>query len=85
MLKVLAKPSFFKPNEKDYLNEKNRDVIVTKFQYKTTYNEDGSFTTKRVPTMVNITKKMNEQKKLIKKDTAAEKLAELERIFSKGN
>lgn len=82
MIQAFSKPKLYRPTEKDYLEE-NQDIIVTKYQNKTIYNEDGSITVKRIPKLVNITKRINETKKLIKKDSAAEKLAELERIFTK--
>lgn len=83
MLQVLCKPKLYRPTAEEIKTDQNRDIIVTKYQNQTVYNEDGSFTVKRIPTKVNITKKINESKKLIKKDTAAEKLAELEKIFTK--
>ena len=59
-----------------------KDIIITKYEEKTTYNEEGDRITKRIPVKVNITKKVNATAKLIKEKTAQEKLAELEKIFS---
>lgn len=59
------------------------DIIVTKYETKTEYLEDGSRVEKRVPVQVNITKKINETKKLLKTTTAEQKMAEIEKIFSK--
>lgn len=81
MLQVLCKPKLKRFTKEEATT--NTDIIVTRYTQKTTYNKDGSYTVKREPQQVNITKKMNESKKLIKKDTAAEKLAELEKIFTK--
>lgn len=61
-----------------------KDIIVTKHQTQIIYNKDGSYTTKRIPKLVNVTKKVNESKKLIKRDAAMEKLKELEEIYTKG-
>ena len=60
-----------------------KDVIITKYEKKTTYNEEGDMIIKRIPVKVNITKKVNETAKIIKEQTAAEKLADIEKIFTK--
>lgn len=60
-----------------------KDIIVTKFTQKLEYDEQGNCIIKRVPQRVNLTKKIQETKKLIKKDKASETLKELERIFTK--
>lgn len=59
------------------------DIIITKYETKTEYTEDGSKLEKRVPIKVNITKKINETKKILKTTTAEQKMAEIEKIFSK--
>ena len=61
----------------------NADIIITKYETKTEYTDDGSKLEKRVPIKVNITKKINETKKLLKTTTAEQKMAEIEKIFSK--
>lgn len=71
------------PKRKEIPVYNQKDIIITKYKNETTYNEDGSRTEKRVPVKVNITKKVNETAKLVKEQTAAEKLAELEKIFTK--
>lgn len=60
-----------------------RDIIVKKHKKVVTYDEKGIMTVERIPTLVNISKLVNESKKLIKINTAEEKLAELEKIMSK--
>lgn len=80
MLEVERKPQDLKKITK---KNKNRDIIIKKFEIKTEVNDDGSITTRRIPVNVNITKKVNESKKLIKNYTAEQKIEELERIFSK--
>ena len=60
-----------------------KDIIITKYEKKTTYSDQGDMIIRRIPVKVNITKKVNETAKLIKEQTAAEKLAELEKIFTK--
>lgn len=62
---------------------KKQDIVITKTKIETIENEDGSTTLKRIPVKVNITKKVNETKKMIKNYTAEEKIAELEKIFTK--
>ena len=62
---------------------KNNDIIITKYEDKVSYLEDGTKQIKKVPHNVNLTKKINETKKLIKAATTEEKLAQIERIFTK--
>lgn len=59
------------------------DIIVTRYNEKTTYDNDGTKKTKRVPQRINITKLVNETKKLIKQDKAIDKVQELKKFFSK--
>ena len=61
-------------------NKKYPEIITMKFIEKTIYNEDGTKTVKRIGEKVNITKKVNESKKLIKTYSAEEKLQEIERL-----
>ena len=76
MIAVLQKKtSCRKPDTKKY-----PEIITVKFVEKTIYNEDGSMTVKRIGEKVNITRKVNESKKIIKTYTAEEKMAEIERI-----
>lgn len=62
---------------------KPKDIIVVKYETKTDYDQSGNMTVKRVPKKVNVTKMVNESKKLIKRNNAAETLAQLEKIFTK--
>lgn len=72
-------------NEEQYKDLTNKqDIIVERLQYKELENEDGSTTIKPTYEKINLTKKVNETKKLIKVDKASETLAEIEKIFSKG-
>lgn len=59
------------------------DIIITKYEKQITYDEEGNKIEKRIPVKVNITRKVNESAKLIKEYKAEEKLAEIEKIFSK--
>jgi hypothetical protein len=59
------------------------DIIITKYEKQITYDEEGNKIEKRIPIKVNITRKVNESAKLIKEYKAEEKLAEIEKIFSK--
>lgn len=56
------------------------EIITVKYSEKTVYNEDGSKTVKRIGEKVNVTKKVNESKKLVKTYSAEEKLQEIERL-----
>ena len=73
------KNEFKMPQPKE---KKKIDIIVTKYEIKVEY-KDGVKIERRVPTKVNLTKKMNETKKILKAQTAEEKIKELEKIFSK--
>lgn len=59
---------------------KPKDIIVKRVSYVIEYDEEGNEIKKRKETLVNITKKINETKKLIKTNTAEEKLAAFEKI-----
>ena len=83
MLRVEQKPKVKTFTDEEIRRLTNEDIIVTKYTAQTVYNDDESYTVKKIPKKVNLTKKINESKKLIKKDTAAEKLAELEKIFTR--
>lgn len=59
-----------------------RDIIVYRRKEVVIHNEDGSYTIKEEKEAVNLTKKINESKKLIKNQTAKQKLREIEKIFT---
>lgn len=82
MLAVQTKPE--KVTGEELKNAaKPRDIIVARHKKVTSYNDNGDEITKTQISYVNISKKVNESKKLIKTDSAAEKLAQLEKIFTK--
>ena len=84
MLEIYRKPTHAPVITKEIKEQlRTKDIIITKYKDEETVNEDGSITHKRIPINVNITKKINEEKKLIKTYTAEEKLIELEKVFSK--
>ena len=60
-----------------------KDTIVKKLEIVNDFNEKGEMLTRKVYKKVNLTKLANETKKLLKTQTAEEKLAELEKVFSK--
>lgn len=72
--------------KKDNLEQlKSKDIIITSHRNQTTYNEDGSFTTKRIEDKINLTKRINESAKLIKStNTTEEKLKKIEQIARGG-
>lgn len=61
----------------------NTEVIVQKKQVTTEEDKNGNTITKTSYKEVNITKLVNETKKIIKQNSAEEKLKELEKVFSK--
>lgn len=71
MLAVLKK----KPQKRQY--SEPQDIIVTKYETKTEAVDSLTKMTKKVPIRVNITKLVNETKKLVKQDMAAKKIVEL--------
>lgn len=80
----MNKPQAFQKKvyvEPDMTHAKHPDIVITKYETKIEYNEKGDEIRKRIPVKVNITKKVNEQAKLIKVNTAEQTLAELEEIF----
>ena len=82
MLEVEKKKTIVKATEEMKKNKKPEDIIITKFEKKIEY-KNGEQIIKRIPIKVNLTKKINETKKLIKNYSAEEKLNELEKIFTK--
>lgn len=76
MLKVTMKPKIPTFNRK----LQPQDIITYRWKEVTIYNEDGTKTIKRVCDKVNVTKKVNESKKLIKTYTAEQKLQEIDKI-----
>ena len=81
MLEVENRPKTATKLEKP-TERKTEDIIVTKYETVVTY-ENGAKIERRKPKKVNVTKLVNETKKLIKAQTAEEKLAELEKVFTK--
>lgn len=63
--------------EEEIKSCQNQDVIITRFKNITEVNEDGSLLTYRKEKKINVTKMVNEQKKLLKTETAAQKITEL--------
>lgn len=79
---VMKEPPNIILDKKDLDSLKGREIIVNKVSWETEVAENGDITKKRKIKKVNITKKINEEKKLIKNNQAEEKLAELEKIFN---
>ena len=87
MLSIYKKPKMKRLTKEEIKEHQNaakiKDVIVKKYNEVETYTEEGDKLTRRVPKEVNVTKLVNETKKLVKNASAEEKLAELEKIFTK--
>lgn len=66
----------------DKWNE-SQDVIVKREKIETFFNDKGEEVKKRTYKEVNLSKKIKETTKVIKADIAKQKLAEIEKIFSK--
>lgn len=59
------------------------EIIVERTTQTVQENENGRLEIVNKTKSVNITRMVNETKKLIKAETAAEKLAEIQKVFSK--
>lgn len=77
MLAVLKKT----PQRKKYKDPD--DIIVTKYETIVEVIDQNTMTSKRVAKQVNITRLVNETKKLVKQNAAAEKINELKEILLK--
>lgn len=75
-----------KNNKKEeYINEEPvKDIFITKYEIKEEYTEEGDKIIKRLPKIINLTKKINETAKLIKIDTLKDKYEKVKEIFEKG-
>lgn len=63
--------------EEEIKSCQNQDVIITRYKNMTEVEEDGSMRSYRKEKKINVTKMVNEQKKLLKTETAAQKITEL--------
>ena len=79
---VMKEPPNIILDKKGLDSLKGREIIVNKVSWETEVAENGDIIKKKKIKKVNITKKINEEKKLIKNNQAEEKLAELEKIFN---
>ena len=76
--------AYNKTMQLDEVNPRNiPDCIVRRPVTKIEYDEEGNEIKKISYQEINLTQKINETSKLIKTKTAEEKIAEIEKIFSK--
>lgn len=61
----------------------NDEIIIKRTTTEWIENENGRIELATKTKNVNITRMVNETKKLVKAETAAEKLAEIQKVFSK--
>lgn len=75
-----------KNNKKDiYIKEEPiKDIIITKYETKEEYDEEGNRIIKRIERKVNLTRKINETAKLLKIDTLKDKYEKVKEIFERG-
>lgn len=84
MLQATNKPIFPTYKEDEKIPKcKIPDTFVKKFIEVEEYDVYGTKTVKRQEQLVNVTKLVNESKKILKQTNAEEKLKELEKIFTK--
>lgn len=69
--------------EKINYTAKPKDIIIQRSRVELVENENGRLELVKKNENVNITRMVNETKKLIKTESAAEKLAEIQKVFSK--
>ena len=82
MLEIMKKTYPEREITKDLKENLRQEIVITKYEEEITY-ENGAKIIRKIPHNVNITKMVNESKKLVKNYTAEEKLAELEKVFTK--
>ena len=84
MIAVLMKPKEKITQKEDFKNIVKPDIIVERtYVAEEVFDEEGNKITKYKKQKINLTKKINETKKLLNQATAEEKIAELEKIFAK--
>lgn len=76
ILSILQKPEPIPTSKKS----KKRDIIVKKLRWEEEQIQ-GGFLRKPIYESINLTKKIQETRKLVKANTASKKLEELEKIF----
>lgn len=70
--------------QKPQIGKKKQDLIITRYEKKIEYKGEIKTET-RIPKKINVTKLVNETKKLIKKEKASDKIDELIKVFSEVN
>lgn len=68
--------------EKPYSQVKPTDIIIKRFHEVITYDEKGRKITEYQEEKINISKAMNESKKIVMANIAEKKLSEIEKIFT---
>ena len=81
MLEVMKKAE--STEIKNYDSVVTRDIFVTKSEEIKEYGNDESYTVRKVPKITNVTKKINEEKKLVKRNKALELIEGLEKAYTK--
>ena len=72
-----------KKEKRDYPDFKVEDIIVRKVELQEEVNDEGFLVKKPIVKLVNVTKLVNETKKLIKSDNVNEKLEEIKQMLTK--
>ncbi len=75
-----------KNNKKEeYIEEEPiKDIIITKYEIKEDFDEEGNRIIKRIEKKINLTRKINETTKLLKIDTLKDKYEKVKEIFERG-
>ncbi len=75
-----------KNNKKEnYVKEEPiKDIIITKYEIKEDFDEEGNRIIKRIEKKINLNRKINETAKLLKIDTLKDKYEKVKEIFERG-
>lgn len=83
MLEIMKKRMPLQIIDKPFVNVKPTDIFITRVHENITYDEKGRKITEYRKEKINITKAMNESKKIVLANVAEKKLQEIEKIFTK--
>ena len=82
MIEAMKKRTPSKVIEKPYSQIGPTDIIITRLHEVISYDEKGRMITEYKKEKINISKAMNETKKIVMANVAEKKLSEIEKIFT---
>lgn len=75
----------FSENSREAFSKPLPPIMVERVSYITDYDKDGNLTQKRIVSLVNLSRKINECSRLVKEDLAVKKLEELQKVLESTN